>query len=256
MKKILKISVVIVLAAGIAALALYFYGAYRNRPVQGITVRIFRENPQKGFLSANRILNLIDKDSAITGKRVKDVDLKQIDRKLENNPWIDKRDIFFNIEGRLMVHVKERKPVVRVYDKKGNSFYIDEKGYLFPPASNYAPNLLIANGYIPVTETGINIHDSAFHNSVVRDIYNLALLIGKDPFLKSNISEIYRNSKKQYDLIPEVGKQIIRFGSMEHASVKLRNLKAFYKKAYLKYGGNQYSEINLRYINQIVCTKK
>ena len=256
MKKILKISFVVLLAAGILALAVYIYGQYRNRPVQGITVHIFRDNPKKGFLNRHELLKTINKDSVLTKSLVKEVDLKKTAALLNKNPWIEKSDIFFNIEGQLIVNLKERKPIVRVFNKKGTSFYLDKIGFLFPVSSSYAPHTLIANGYIPNMPVSGNVNDSTLKKSVLHDIFQLAQLIQNDEFLTSAISQLYVNSKKQTDLIPEIGGQIIRFGSIADAKTKLENLKAFYKKAYIKYGGDRYSAINLQYINQIVCTKK
>jgi cell division protein FtsQ len=45
------------------------------------------------------------------------------------------------------------------------------------------------------------------------------------------------------------------FGSIENYEEKFRNLEAFYKKGLPVSGWNLYKEINLKYKNQIVCTK-
>jgi cell division protein FtsQ len=70
------------------------------------------------------------------------------------------------------------------------------------------------------------------------------------------VEQIYLNEKGEYELIPRVGAHVVKFGSFENYREKFRNLKAFYKKGLNNVGWNQYLYINLKYDNQIICTKK
>jgi len=81
-------------------------------------------------------------------------------------------------------------------------------------------------------------------------------LINQNKFLKAQISEIYLNSKGEFDLIPQLGNHLIRFGTMEDASTKLNNLDIFYRKALIGEGWDKYETINLKYKNQVVCKRK
>jgi len=100
------------------------------------------------------------------------------------------------------------------------------------------------------------VFDSVYKRSIIVPVFRLAKMISEDAFLKASISQIYVNSKNKIDLVPVIGNQLIRFGTIENAALKLDNLKAFYQKAFVKQNGNRYSQINLEFINQIVCTKK
>jgi cell division protein FtsQ len=57
-------------------------------------------------------------------------------------------------------------------------------------------------------------------------------------------------------LIPRVGYQQIVFGKPVNVEDKFRKLKLFYEKGISDKGWNNYSYINLKFKNQIVCTKK
>ena len=57
-------------------------------------------------------------------------------------------------------------------------------------------------------------------------------------------------------LIPRVGNQRIHFGMLVNSTEKLANLYQFYKQAMPVKGWQTYSDISLKYNNQIVCTKK
>ena len=57
-------------------------------------------------------------------------------------------------------------------------------------------------------------------------------------------------------MIPRVGSQKINIGDFENIAEKLDNLYQFYKVAMPVKGWQVYSEINLKFNNQIVCAKK
>ena len=57
------------------------------------------------------------------------------------------------------------------------------------------------------------------------------------------------------ELIPKVGKHKIIIGNVENIEQKLYNLKLFYINGLNQKGWENYSVINLKYQNQIVCTK-
>jgi cell division protein FtsQ len=52
-----------------------------------------------------------------------------------------------------------------------------------------------------------------------------------------------------------VGNHRILLGQIEYYRENLEKLKLFYEKGLNQMGWNQYSIINLKYKNQVVCTK-
>jgi cell division protein FtsQ len=169
-----------------------------------------------------------------------------------------KSGIRISREGNLIVNIKEKQPIIRIYEEGKPGYYIDNKGDIFPISSQFAPRVIIANGYINdnVDITANNINDSTFTKSVAKELYNLTQLINDNDLLAIQINQIYVNSKGEYDLIPELGNHIIKFGTFDNAKDKLNNLTAYYAR-YLKTNNwDSYKSINLTYKDQIVCTKK
>ena len=70
------------------------------------------------------------------------------------------------------------------------------------------------------------------------------------------IVQIYVDEKNNVELIPRVGNHNIILGDASDLENKLEKLMIFYKKGLSKTGWNEYSTINLKYKNQIVCTKR
>ena len=97
--------------------------------------------------------------------------------------------------------------------------------------------------------------DSLDKNRILFKIYSLAKFINKNKFLNTQIEQIYINKENGIELIPKVGKHLILFGDIDNMEEKFENLIAFYKKGLSKVGWDKYKKINLKYKNQVVCTK-
>ena len=52
--------------------------------------------------------------------------------KLNRNPYIDHVDAYINIKRDLIVNIKEREAILRIYLPDNSSFYMDRNGNLFP----------------------------------------------------------------------------------------------------------------------------
>jgi len=70
------------------------------------------------------------------------------------------------------------------------------------------------------------------------------------------IEQLYINKKSEFELIPKIGNHTILFGDIKEMKDKFEKLIAFYKQGISKSGWNKYKTINLKFKNQVVCTKK
>ena len=93
--------------------------------------------------------------------------------------------------------------------------------------------------------------------SVLDDIYNISTYIAKDSVLASLIHQINVTPDKELELYPSIGNHKIVFGDAKDFEEKFEKLKTFYTEGLNKTDGwNKYSTINIKYKNQVVCTKK
>ena len=90
----------------------------------------------------------------------------------------------------------------------------------------------------------------------LKDLFTLSKYVHNSSFWRSQISQIYVNENGDFEFSPRVGKHIIVFGSIENINEKFENLMTFYRKGLNKTGWNEYSIINLKFKNQVVCTKR
>lgn len=187
--------------------------------------------------------------------------VNQIEEKLNNNHSIKDAQVYKTIDGKLVVNVKQRRPIVRIFSKNG-SYYIDEKGNLMPLSHKYSARLLVVSGNVnePFSKrykfNYSNLSDSLAGKTMLDDIYKLADYIDKSEFWKAQIEQVAVNKVSEFELIPKVGNHKIVFGGITNLEGKFEKLMIFYKKGLEKTGWNEYSEINLKYKNQVVCKKR
>jgi cell division protein FtsQ len=244
-------------------LALSFTGEIRRNTICSKVKVEIRDSLLDRFMTKETILDYIhDLDMKVLGEPVVNINTGQLESYLNEKENIRKSDVYFTANGNLHVIIDQRNPILRVINQKGQSYYIDGEGAIVPLSGNYSSHVLVATGEI--TES-FEVARAKWLNCpgkikpgmdlTICEIYQLARFIHNDPFWDAQIEQIYVNRNGEYELIPRVGAHLILFGGYENYHEKFRNLKAFYKNGLNNLGWNQYLIINLKYDNQIICTK-
>jgi cell division protein FtsQ len=256
MIKTIKISLLIIYTLAIAGLFVFVVINGGETKVSSTTINIFRDS-NRGFLNADSISSQLKKVQEIDSVKLVNLKVSSLEDVLIRNPYVDEADIFTGLKGELMVNMKEKKPLLRIFNKKSKGYYVTEDGDILPLSKNFTARVIVVNGYIniPVRRGYNNVYDSVYDKTSIRGILELSKKINGNEFLKAQINQIYLNSKKEFELIPELGNQTIILGKLTKLDIKLRNLEAFYQQALLEEGLNKYKSINLRFDGQIVCTK-
>jgi cell division protein FtsQ len=184
---------------------------------------------------------LIENKSDVKSISKDKVNLSGLEKSLNSHDLIETSDVFVTIDGVLKTVVKQKTPIARIFDKQ-DSFYIDYKGNKMPLSANYTARVPLVSGFIKT-------RNNSKLTELLRIIYN-------DEFLKKNIigvqimpnaSMILRNRNYDYQ---------IDFGGTIRMNAKLNNYKVFFQKAVLDSSLNKYKTIDLRFAQQVVCTKK
>ncbi|MGM0530126.1 MAG: cell division protein FtsQ/DivIB [Bacteroidota bacterium] len=207
--------------------------------------------------------DIYELDIKVLGEPVKNINTKKLEGYLNEREVIRQAEVYFTADGTLHLEINQRNPIVRVVNERGRSYYIDDEGAIIPLSSSYSSHVLVVSGAITefnevARKDRLNCTENKNEEEdySICEIYELAKFIHEDSFWKSQIEQIYRNKEGEYELIPRVGSHLILFGDFEDYREKLRNLRAFYNKGLNNVGWNQYLKINLKYDNQIICTKK
>jgi len=166
--------------------------------------------------------------------------LHELERLLGYHPAIKSVEVFTDQKGALNIDIIQRKAVVRIITKNKN-YYLDEEAIVMPISNYYTPRVLVVSGNV-----------SEHHHQAIFDFVSI---INESEFWKAQITQLHFINNEVI-LIPRVGEQKIHFGQLTQVNEKLDNLYQFYKQAMPIKGWQTYSDISLKYTNQIVCTKK
>jgi len=183
---------------------------------------------------------LIEKYEEVTSIEKEDLDLNMLEKRLNAHKMIEKSDVFLSIDGILKAVVKQKTPIARVFEN-GSSFYIDYKGNKMPLSTNFTAR-------VPLVSGRINKNNN-------EDLAALFRLIYDDSFLKKNIIGIQIMPQGNLLMHNRNFDYQIDFGTLINVEQKFKNYKAFFQKAVLDSSLYKYKKIDLRFSEQVVCTK-
>lgn len=198
------------------------------------------------------------------GKPLTDINTKKLEDEISGMVAVRDVQVYKSLDGKLRVTVKQRRPLVRVFNATGQSYYIDDEGLIMPTSPNYTAHVMVVSGNVKEPfKVKPNVNVLAWNDSIVGGekpticrIYDFAKFVSEDDFWNAQIAQVYVNGTRNVELIPVVGPHVIQLGGFRNFRVKLKKLMAFYKEALPTEGWNKYKTINLKYSNQIVCTKR
>lgn len=206
-----------------------------------------------------------ERKDSILNTQLKHINVNDLEKALSSHPAVENADVAIDINGDVTINVTQRKPLVRILNMDGESYYIDDKSKLMPLSDKYTARVLVASGFIiePYAQRyQLSVNEIAKNEmfnkvSVLDDIYAVATYIAEDSVLTSLIHQINVTNDKELELYPSIGNQKIIFGEAKDIEEKFNKLKLFYTEGLNKTDGwNKYSTINIKYKNQVVCTKK
>jgi len=263
-KKIVVFSVWIVLIILLIVLVVIFNKRNSNTKCSKVDIAISYMDDSY-FLIVDDIQKLINKKGdSLVGKPLSKINLLDIEKNILKSPFVKKADVYATVDGVIKITIVQRKPIARVMNKYDQSFYIDSEGKLMPICEGRPARVLIADGEIReiftsntnLLQDSISKPDSVNQKSALYKSFMIARYIDADQFWKAQISDIYFNENGDIELLPLLGENKIIFGDFEFISEKFENLKTFYEKELSKVGWNKYKTINIKFKNQIVCSKK
>ncbi len=210
-----------------------------NRKLLQSTVEFLNEEPL--FVTHETVNKLLieNKKHASSIQKVA-LDLNNLERTINKHQMIENAEVYVTVDGHLKAVVKQKTPVARLFEGR-DSYYIDSKGTKMPLSDNYSARVPLVLGSVE----GENREN----------FITLFRLIHQDDFLKKNIIgiEILPNGSvkmknRNFDFVIDFGKPV----SVEK---KLNNYKAFFQKAVQDSLLEKYKIINLKFTQQVVCTK-
>ena len=255
-KKILKIALWVITGAALVVLFIFGRKWYLETPLKGITFDLQRSHDH-GFVEKDTVMAYAEAICDIEHHaKISSIDLMKIQKLLGNNPWIEHSSAFIGLNDTLQIKAKEYEPVLRVYNQDKRSVYVTENGVIVPSSPRYSPRMIIASGQFlfPIPKGNARINDSLYVHTGIPEALCIAKAIKKDDFLAGNIGQIYKNYNEYELMVNNLSARVI-LGDTCAVEQRLARLKTLLEQ----YSGTEelkpFKTLNLRYKNQIVCTK-
>lgn len=264
MNKILKISLWVLLAVVVIGGLIFAKISHQQKVCKSLQITI-DYNDSEVFLSEDEVKSyLIKKNDSIVGKTISEINENLIESTLNDNPYVYSAEVFVGFNADVNINLIQRKPLVRIFNKQNQQFYLDDKGVKMPVKQGVPARVVVANGnissvYTPfISSVSSQRSDTSnlIKDTVLFSVFKIAEYLSNNEFFKAQIEEIFVNEQKEIELFTKLGDQTILFGGVDNLEDKFSKLKVLYKEGFNKTGWDKYSIINLKYNNQVVCTKR
>ncbi len=240
--RVISILVATLLFCYIVFMSLFFKDTKQDIPCKDLTI-VVKDSLDKHFVTESDVISILKQEKLNpVGQPMNAINTDLIESKLLENEMIASVEVYKTPSGIIKLEVKQKMPILRVISSSGN-FYVDNQGSIMPVSRRYVVHVPIATGYVE-------------KELATTDLYEFALFLYKNEFWNNQIGQIYIHPDREVELIPLVGEHRIVLGNFDHYKEKLDNLQLFYEQAIPKMGWDKYSIINLKFKDQIVCTKK
>ena len=238
-KKALKYLLFLLLIGSLGFL--YSFSTLKNKYRKVTNIEVEFEAGNNNFLT-HKMVNklLIQNNDSLKNQAKSVIDLYKLENTLIKNPYVEKAAVFLTIDGTLKSTVKQRTPVARIITDS-NSYYIDKQGVVVPLSTVYSARVMLVTGVIKEKN--------------IKEILPLITFILDDEFLQKEIVGLHKSAENEYQFSVRSGDYKIDFGKLSEIDVKFMKLKAFYNKTFKDKTIQNYKTINVKYHNQVVCTK-
>jgi len=243
LKKTLLILVALVTIGYLVFSAAYFRKVARNKLCETFEV-VIEDSSRTQFVLASDVERLVKRHKLFpVGKPFSEINTLAIRDTILTNQLVESAEVYTTPGSGIVAFIRQRQPVLRVISDKEGSFYVDQERRIMPVSSAFTVYVPLATG--------------AVSQALASDqLYDFAMFLRRNGDWDAWIEQIDVRSNGDVVLIPRAGDFHVVMGSLEDYTAKLSKFVRFVDEGLNVVGWNRYSEINLKYENQVVCTRK
>ena len=245
-----------VIASSITLILVLFFTFRKKRSaIKEVIVDIHHLADGQNDLIKEKDVRLIinrSMDEKVENKRLEELDVERIEQVLEQDPFIENAESFVDAAGNLNLKIFQRQPVLRIIDNNNLNYYLDKNGIKMPLSKYFSARVPIVTGAVPPYVSDFLLRKKY----ALKEVFNLVEILNADAFFAPMVQQIVVDAAGEFTIVPILGDQKIRIGTLEDIEEKLERLKTFYKEAMPFEGWKKYGSISVKYKGQIVCKKK
>lgn len=213
-----------------------------------------------GLVPERMVRNLVNAGPYVpVGSPLGEIDTRSIEQSIRSLAHVRHAVVYKTIDRRMIVELEERVPIARIISRDGTHALIDQEGHLLELCNHQNLRLPVITGAIDFLPSTVarraNVADETLDPALL-DCYHFAIKVFEDKLWASQFQHIVRDERGDLHVYPQVGSHTINFGTADRLNEKFEALRTFYDYGMDASRWNKYSKINLKYKDQIVCTKK
>ena len=252
---------------------------------KGLRVRIM-DSTEMNFITSGMVRNwLVNEGIQVTERELKDINTLEIGSFVRQRGFVKSARAYVTLDGYLNIDLTQRRPIVRVNTVNGYNFYITDDGWILPQQSYFSVYVPIVTGHFDapfprgyagsiaalagdgekkVGENYLFLHKlinfvkfisgDDFWNSFIVQI-NLVAGAGGTISERGGADVVGGGREPQVEIVPRAGDFIVMLGGLDGYREKLGKLMTFYNNGLAYEGWDSYRYINLKYKDQVICTK-
>ena len=264
MKKWLKILLWIFLGAGVITVFVFSNQQEKNKKIINpeISIHVEGENTfltEKELWDRLKFLRLV-----FDGQQNNAINIHKIEKAIAQMTEVKNVKAYRQIGKKWFLKIELRKPIARIFNSYGQSFYIDDDGFMMNRSDLHTARVLIFSGFIKDKFSHKSVPEIINNDSLksirkIDEIYRISSYVCNDTLMSKLIGQVYLEKNGDFILIPLLGDQKIIFGSANselEIKEKFDRLRVFYEEAMPFEGWDKYDEISVKYEGQIVCRKR
>ena len=214
-----------------------------NRMCQGVLITV-HDTSEIHFVTPQELsAELGDLPSRALDTRLADIDIDSIERMFNLFDKIERVNVNILTSGKLLIDVWPMRPVARIFDSAGQSYYINRAGKRIAAEPGYFLDVPVVKGDFSPTFPATSL-------------IPLIDYIEADPDWRDAISMIEARSSGDIILVPVIRGHVINMGDTTNFADKFRRLKLMYSKVMSSKGWDFYKEISLKWRGQVVGVRR
>jgi len=191
------------------------------------------EKSSEKFVSKRQIIQ-------ITENFKNDLNISLIEKNIKEIPQIKDAIVYLNHNGDINIKLEEKTPILRIFNEN-SSFYLDSDCDLLPISKSYTARKLIVTGDLDY-----------YSKDEICDLYSV---IESKEFYNSLITQI-DIKKNNTILVTRIKDLEINIGDLSEIEEKFEKLTTFYERVVKYKGWNYYEKVNLKFNDQIICSRR
>lgn len=263
MSKNSKIAINVIALLAIIAYMVVTFVTLDNRAGEVRFARLdisVQDSGEVQFVVTDSIRQMIFDSVAPLGIPLVNIHLADIEGRLRANQYIDSVEVHAAMDGVVTVRLIQHRPLMRVFSQSGYNFLVDSALHIMEPVAHYHPKVPIISG-MPHFDFATDFYGRLDRKKYstdaqnIKKLINFVQLVASDEFLDRLCAQIFVTRSGQImevEIIPAVGRSIIKVGELDDCRDKLSKVKAFYRSAYSYAGLDTAHTVDIRFKDQIL----